>query len=194
MCGCQLKLWFVSFDSPSLLRSEFSRPGSDLAVCVRGRTAGVFGDSGTFGWTSAVRAICAIALRAKLNSMDPHSICYIEGGRGSLAASIDYALAKQPSWLCEMFGVSAGGEAFAKAAFLVSNPSRRRPGPVSVSVNKRQIPSSEIEIFLDGQSVTRQDLLLALIDRIEMAVSNRASTAPYQTVPRASDNFATLRS
>jgi hypothetical protein len=77
----------------------------------------------------------------------------MSGGLGSPAASLDYALTKQPRWMCEMFGTDSGGNAFAQRLFLRTNSNRKRPGPVIISLNQRCLATSDLSIFWGDQKI-----------------------------------------
>ena len=50
-----------------------------------------------------------------------------------------------------MFGTTSSGEAFAGRLFRRSNPNRKRPGPVVISVNEKILSAVSIEARLDGK-------------------------------------------
>ena len=127
-------------------------PGKDLPVLrsVRGKTAGAYKGAGSFQWTSAVRALLTLFLKAV---EDPNGI-HLSGYGGSLAVSWDDALSKQPVWLCEMFGADAIGHCVARRFISRTNPERKRPGPVSLSLNQNYLAASMIEVVMNGKVVT----------------------------------------
>lgn len=133
-------------------------------LSVRGRTAGAYGNAGTFQWTAAVQGVCAVLLKAILHDKMADSQPYISGERSSIAASLDYALAKGPAWLFDMFGVTSLGGLRAKRLFRITNPSRKRPGPVVVSLNTNILPSSNIRVTLNGTPVEDTCLLLRMVE------------------------------
>jgi hypothetical protein len=127
---------------------------ADERLSVRGKTSGAYAHAGTFQWTSAVRGVCAAMLTTVLHEKaagmsEPH----IQGDRDSIAASLDYALTKGPIWLSEMFGTASDGTLRAKRLFRVSNPNRKRVGPVTISVNPHLLPAESIRFTLDGEAV-----------------------------------------
>jgi hypothetical protein len=123
-------------------------------VCVRGKSGGVYRSAGSFQWTSAVQALCAVCLSAVLHDKRPAEWKpYLAGKRGSLASSLDYALSKMPNWLEEIFGSNSLGAPRARRIFLTTNPNRKRPGPVIISLNPVLLPAEQIVIFLDGKPV-----------------------------------------
>jgi hypothetical protein len=151
-----------------LTRVMVSTPSADVLRSVRGKTTGAYGEAiGTFQWTSAVRALCAILVRAKLASVEGSNPTPILGGAGSLASSLDYAICKQPNWLAEMFGTLPNGECAAKRLFRVTNSCRKRPGPVAVGLNPNLLPAQDIQLFWEGSPCADGQTLRLLLDQIE---------------------------
>src|SRR5258708_26629421 len=70
----------------------------------RGKDSGVHRASGSFQLSAAVSALCELALRTKLASLIPGYEAFLQGERGSSAASLEQAINKPPRWLEEMFG------------------------------------------------------------------------------------------
>jgi hypothetical protein len=91
----------------------------------------------------------------------------LSGGAKSLAASLDYALTKQPSWIVDMFGVSSSGKAQARRLFRVTNSHRKRGGPVCVSLNLYVCPKDRIEVVLDGKLIDTPETLRTMLETIE---------------------------
>jgi hypothetical protein len=135
--------------------------------CIRGKTAGAYVSYGSFQWTSGVRGVCAAFLRFVLSEAgDSVDFCLV-GGKGSLAASLDYALSKGPAWLGEMFGAGIGGNQIARRIFKITNPNRKRPGPVAISVNKNVVSADQVQIYWDNKLVTDPTQLYAMLVGIE---------------------------
>lgn len=135
--------------------------------CIRGKTAGAYVSYGSFQWTSGVRGVCAAFLRFVLSAEgDTVDFCLI-GGKGSLAASLDYALSKGPAWLSEMFGAGIGGSQLARRIFKITNPNRKRPGPVAISVNKNVVSADQVQIYWENKLVTDTTQLYAMLVGIE---------------------------
>lgn len=149
----QLKLFF---NGGQLSQIEFHNgaPG-DVRVCVRGKCAGAYARAGSFQWTSAVRGLSLLLVRACDASQSPT----LHGDAGSLAASLDYAISKEPMWLTDMFGYDSDGVCTARRIVLRTNTERKRPGPTVVSLNHRYLRSDCISIFTDGRRCSREDLL-----------------------------------
>jgi len=134
---------------------------------VRGKTSGAYTQCGCFQWTSGVRGVCVAFLRFVLAERDPSIEYVLSGGRSSLAASLDYALSKGPTWLSDMFGSGRHGTLFARRFFRISNPNRKRPGPVVISVNASVIKSYQVRFFWEGKPVQETARLKTLLDAIE---------------------------
>ncbi len=135
--------------------------------CIRGKTPGAYVSYGSFQWTSGVRGVCSAFLRFVLSEEGDRGDYCLVGGRGSLAASLDYALSKGPAWLGEMFGYGIGGSQLARRIFKITNPNRKRPGPVAISVNKDVVSTDQIQIYWDKKLVTDSTQLYAMLVGIE---------------------------
>jgi hypothetical protein len=175
-----LELVFAGGDEPQLVEIRFTdRVASRTCVSVRGKTSGAFRDVGTFQWTSAVRAMCSLMVRTKIASLDEGEpvMVGITGGLGSSAASLDYALTKQPRWICEMFGTDGRGSALAQRLFLRTNSNRKRPGPVTIAVNEKLLAASDLSIFLENQRIDSIEKLQGLSLLVDGALRPRAEVA-----------------
>lgn len=163
----KIQLFFCSGTNVELVRVEFSNGAHPTITAIRGKTNGAYSGAGTFQWSSAVRAVAAIFLKAKLGEELPTGEAMLSGEARSLAASLDYALTKGPVWLLDMFGVSANGLPTARRLFRVSNSHRKRIGPVSISLNLQACAPEQIEIFLDDKLVSTTDELRGIVGDIE---------------------------
>ena len=83
--------------------------------------------------------------------------CILQGGTGSLAASLDYAISKEPNWLTEMFGVDVTGRPVASRIFKRSNSGRKLPGPVTIALNPSVIGHSRTRLYWDAHLLTESD-------------------------------------
>jgi hypothetical protein len=169
-----------------LVRSEFRPSGTTEAlVVIRGKTSGAYTRCGSFQWTSGVRAVCAAFIRFAMSEQnDKVDYCLI-GGKGSLAASLDYALSKGPAWIGEMFGATPGGGLYAKRLFRITNPNRKRPGPVALSVNRSLIAGDGVQLFVNGRKVIEAGEMakvLRAIEAQEVGVDEPAERSP--TLPQ----------
>lgn len=176
--SCQILLEFHG-EQPQLSKTLFKRDNGDVLTSVRGKTAGAVHGAGSFQWTSAVKAVSAIMLRAAIGAMENSAptVAMLSGFGGSLASTLDYALSKQPSWTVDMFGVDACGHTFLRRLLLRTNPERKYPGPVIITPNSRVIAGDKIEIWWNGRRVNMAEetkRLLALIEGTDNAALERA--------------------
>lgn len=161
-------------NSPELDQVHFTHSLLDgERISVRGKTASS-GAHGTFQWTTAVQALSVLLLRGALNASNFGLkrfpvINEIKGEKGSLAASLDYAIDKQPAWLAEMFGTDAQGASLFRRLITRNNSGGRRPGPVSITLNLIALPPERISITLDGTSVHKPEEQFYILRNIEKA-------------------------
>lgn len=160
------KLHFVGSEEPSLFKTEFSS-GDVRVSSVRGKTSGAFSGQGTFHWSSAVRALSVLALKTALATRGVDCEPVIVGERGSLAASLDYAISKETHWLIDMFGTDGRSPLFRKV-FSRTNSGRKRAGPVAVSFTKRLVAESAIEIRLNSVPQKSIEELQSLLRQIRI--------------------------
>lgn len=181
-----LRLHFVGSEEPSLFKTEFSS-GEVRVSSVRGKTSGAFSGQGTFHWSSAVRAMSILALKTALAVRGAECEPMIVGERGSLAASLDYAISKETHWLIDMFGTDGRNPLFRKV-FSRTNSGRKRAGPVAVSFSKRLFSESAIEIRLNSIQQKEVEQLQALLRQIRMGggVSGEMSIKDLSETPELS--------
>ncbi len=151
-----LDLLFSSRDGEISLSSTRFLAGSGGQPVVAVRSTSLLSGQGTFQWTAAVKALCLFFVHAKFapNSDQPT----LEGGAGTAAASLDYALSKEPSWMSDMFGSDEDGRPELLAFIRRVNPNRKRPGPVRLYVLRRLLVSDAIGLFLDGNRLEFKDI------------------------------------
>lgn len=146
-----MKLTFVSDGTAvTLSKTRFRHPLlKQELVTVRGSTAP--GMAGNFRWSSGVRGLALLlvkhAVAAEIGAKGAAAggpSAGIEGDEGSLAASLDYAISKQPRWIDEMFGTTPQGVPISKLLFRRINPDRKRPGPVTVF-----IPNTDFGVLIE---------------------------------------------
>lgn len=163
-----IALYFSSATDVALEKVIFSydtQLGSLQSLRGRSATSG-----GNFHWSPAVKALSVFLLSVAehvASSATLRSLPELSGEGGSMAASLDYALAKNPPWLADMFGHNPEGVPYAKDLLLRSNPERKRPGPVILSLNRRILAPENISIFENGLPVVSPEEIAALIYAIE---------------------------
>ncbi|RIL08741.1 MAG: hypothetical protein DCC75_08165 [Proteobacteria bacterium] len=176
-----LQLWFDS-NSQELLRSVFQfSPDSAPCVCVRGRERGVYRDAtGTFQWTLALHALAILLVRTKQFCVEKRPIheAQMEGGSNSPAASLDYAISKQPRWLLDLFGTDKDGRSHIRRFLHRTNSERRLSGNVHIAWNSQCFDPMRIEVYLDEQLLTSPENLATLATELERQwTDNRRQTA-----------------
>lgn len=145
----------LNFHLGELIEVVFQEnPSNEPRVCVRGKTAGPNRSAGSFQWTSAVKALSLLAVKTAL--MPDNAI--LRGDGHSLAASLDYAISKQPMWLSEMFGWDTKGVSLTRRLILRTNPERKRPGPVTLGINQVYLSPSAITILINGRPASVEQL------------------------------------
>ncbi len=181
-----LSLWFVKGKSsaPELWRTEFLCPLlKEKIVCIRGRTAGVLRQAGSFQWTSGVQALSYLLVSslASIPEKESFALC---GFRGSSALALDYSLSKKPLWLLDMFGSDSSGAPIALRMFIRSNPEGKLPGPIMISLNERFFSRQQIKIFLNDSEVLNTVQLTLLAHAVNKAWANQVNPVG------ASDNIS----
>jgi hypothetical protein len=66
-----------------------------------------------------------------------------------------------------MFGSTPGGGLFAKRLFRITNPNRKRPGPVALSVNRNLIQAESIQVVWNSRKVDDPKDLALILAAIE---------------------------
>jgi hypothetical protein len=164
-------------DTPQLSKSVVKRDDGTILICVRGKTSGAIRGAGSFQWTSAVQALSVLLLRTALIPNDAElgqPTATLSGFGGSLASTLDYALSKQPSWTVEMLGVDGCGNSYLRRLLLRTNPERKYPGPVIVTVNPKIISGQAIEIWWDGQRLNTAEEKRKLANLLEQSEQRSA--------------------
>ncbi len=159
----ELSLWFTKSESEpcELERTLFKGPGVDEVMAVRGKTAGAYKGAGTFQWTPGVKALAVVFLIASARQRKGTKtfLPLLEGERGSLASSLDYALNKQPEWLFDMFGSDEKSNSYLRQLLLRSNTGRRRSGPVSISLHEQLLSPQSIKVYVGDVLIQEADTL-----------------------------------
>ncbi len=160
------ELHFAGDESVELVEACFLDPRSGIERrSVRGKTSGAFKNVGSFQWTAAVKALAILTLKAGLTQLEgPGAVeNQLVGYKGSLAASLDYALSKQPEWLTELFGVDSSGICTVRRLILRTNPERKRPGPVVLSFSGGALENVRFEFFLNGSKIGSAEAINSLL-------------------------------
>ncbi len=177
-----LKFWITDGCNPELYKLEFLRQDTgEKRFSVRGNTGGAYHGAGSFRWSSAVQALTALGLNAAAASaVGAGEAAQISGGRGSKAASLDYAIGKNTTWLHELFGDDTNGKPLSRRILNRSNPELRRSGPATVSFNSGLLADNDVMIFVEEQLCDKPDKLAALSSAIlekGWVISERGSSS-----------------
>ncbi|NDC38090.1 MAG: hypothetical protein EBZ48_08555, partial [Proteobacteria bacterium] len=178
----ELTLSFEGGDSPQLAGSIFYHPAVGRVLrSFRGIVPVVSQDSGTFPWTSGVKALCILVVKTKLSALqDPDRAGFVmTGDRGSLARAFDSALSKSPNWLLDMLGTTSSGETFARRLIRRGNPEQKRPGPVLITIHRAALPPESLIINLDGQRLES----VPMLERLARALESPTDEQPQREAP-----------
>ncbi len=174
----EIILWFAKSENGLELERTLclDKSGAEF-VTVRGKTAGAYKNAGKFQWTPGVKALSIVFLRAlALTLRKEISFCpLLEGGRGSLASSLDYALSKQPEWLFDMFGHDDEGNAVLRKVLFRSNSSLRRVGNVGISLNEQLLDPQNIKVYIGSRLLTDAEEIEALAIAISRSEEGEAN-------------------
>ena len=155
---------------PQLQGLHFSHPLLDHdRYSVRGKSTGATLATGSFQWTAAVQAVALLLMRGLGCTLAGRARCSpcLIGGPGSPAASLDFAIDKEPAWMSEMFGCDAQGGNLLKRLVLRSNPHQKRSETVSVALRPETLVHLKITASRDGSPLNSIDQVLALIASLE---------------------------
>ncbi len=161
----QLYLSFASADEPQLLEIRFSHDWLTQEIKgVRGSMPGAHIGYSTFRWSPAVHALCILLVETAAGAKAPQQYVYpyLEGEKGSAAASLDFAITKQPNWTIDLFGCDRRGNSYLKRIVCRSNSEQKRPGPVRLALHNRLFPASCITVVLDGKELSTESRLKEL--------------------------------
>jgi len=152
-----LRLSFNGEASPQLNEVIFHSPFDNTRrVSTRARNIPSHLSNASIQWTAGVKALCALLLRVRLFGASAH----LSGESGSLAASLDYAISKQPAWLVDLFGTNSSGECYVRRLFQRFNPERKRGGPVKIYVNSIYLDKNSIFIAnIEGKELIEAELI-----------------------------------
>ena len=169
-----ISLYFVDSTDPILVKVHYRGQGTSREILsVRGKTGGAFDTERTFQWTAAVQGLSILLLKKAVSGELSEEIT-LSGGQGSVAASLDYALDKQPAWLVDMFGVAADGSTEARKLFRRTNPGRKSKGPVVIGFNKSLVSSVTVTVFLNDSQLTDHATITELLELLKHKVGLEA--------------------
>lgn len=177
---------YSSASGPQLQRITVQYPSSGVQISSE-RGIATVGGAPTFSWSAGVRALTLLMIRYACFGDSARAA--LRGEAGSLAASLDYAMSKEPLWLLDMFGVDSKGRGNYKRLFKRVNPERRRPGPVIIFVNQSLLSSTDMQVDLDSNPVKTDRQLVEISKAIfdgggrSPAFKRESATTPPRPVP-----------
>lgn len=195
----QLRLWFNEGPSIELAKTEFSSPLlPEPRICSRVKNHRTVGMTGSFSWSSAVKAMCLLFAEHKFVGAESKKNTYqisVSGTRGSLAAALDAALAKQPTWILDVFGIDPKGNSLLRRLVTRDNPEIKRPGPVTVFLKSNLLASIRVSLYVNERELKETEDIKRLVTHLQeegpppanrklpisKVASSKLSTAP--TVP-----------
>lgn len=148
----KLSLFFLSNE---LVTVEFRIATGEVRRSVRGKSSGAKPAAGSFQWTSAVKGFALLATRTAAHFRP----AVLEGNAKSLAASLDYAITKQPIWLLDMFGCDRLGGSLIRRMILRNNSERKRSGPTTLAINESYLSADDILIFSNHKLCDRAEII-----------------------------------
>lgn len=101
----------------------------------------------------------ALVLKSKERSAASLPSPALQASEKGAVSALDYAISRGANWVIDMFGMDSRGTPLARRLFSRSNPERKRPGPVVISINERFMRLGDIEIFSNGVLITGKDEL-----------------------------------
>ena len=161
----EISLYFSSLSTPELVRTEFCGFGQSAEKIVSTRGKYTFRGGATFQWTSAVRAISLLFVETSLARTKEQSLV-LSGELGSAAASIDFSIEKQPTWLREMFGEDSKQNSNVKRVIRRGNPHGKKPGPFLLTVSD----NVSIKLYIDNLKVEKPAEIIELIEGLKTQV------------------------
>jgi hypothetical protein len=185
-----LQLDFAGTSKVELFQTRFSTGcHNQPLLAVRGKTSGAYSNAGSFHFSTAVRALCILCVKSVLAEKSPPSptLPIILGFRGSIVASLDYALTKQPAWLIDMFGCDTSGRPMGQRLLSRTNSHLKRPGPVAIGLNTRALSAKNIHIFWNEQRVEDVQTLKTLLSLLG---ESKTTAHPESTLRTLLDKLA----
>lgn len=181
----KISLFFAA--EAELYRVEFSHPLlKEKRIAKRGKGFDSAITEFSFQWTGAVRALAWLLVTDAAADIDGAECRpLLSGDKGSPAASLDYAISKQPRWVEDIFGADARGRSLIRRITTRSNPERKRSGPVTIQISSKS--SLRIEVFLEGVRLEKSERLEQLAKAVLDIRSSRVDLAGLGESPVRKD-------
>lgn len=161
----ELVLSFTPPPCAELVATRFSHPHLTGPISAR---LGAY--DRCFKWSAGVRALTALLLRTAAwarNERGAHTQPSLEGGRPSMAASLNDVLTSKPQWVADVFG-EAGGRPVLTELIGRWNADFNTcaSAPVRLWLECDRLPPDQIRVEVDGRPVDNPSGLVHLADDV----------------------------
>jgi len=165
---------------PEAYALEFSFPYLGIqSRLTRGKDYFRGSATGSFQWTSAVRAFLVHVVRLAAARSHSPGLSEAITGKGLLddresALTLEYAIDRTPEWLLALFGSDKSGRPLAKRLFRRNSSSRKRGEPVTVELNDAWWSDIVVELFWNGKPVDELDIHQVIAESLSRRTSGVA--------------------
>lgn len=190
----KLELEFWDYEHPELVRTNFFSPLQDGPLsAIRGSAPPPRGASyASFRWSRAVRALAFFLVYSKLLAARGISTPSLAGGNGTPAASLDYAIARNSGWLCDMFGSDKRGITLVRRFLHRENAERKRPGPVTLTLQQKKLALEHVSIKVNDTLITAEDSLLDMSSALLRHWDTEKIKGEVETFVRADNRLLSI--
>jgi hypothetical protein len=178
-----LILWFYGREKPLLEKVEFHCECSSQFGYLKQRAKQ---RDNSFTWTEVPQAISLLFLEYSCAGLEGRAekFCF-SGGKGSLAASLGYAIAKNTGKVFTLFTEylpSGGEESRVFRVFDARNPDGKVGDERLIFIKSDYLPAENVQVFLDLEQLKTPKQLRDLSKRIRTAWSLEPSRQPESPV------------
>ncbi len=153
-----ISLYFAPDVEAGPIKVEFQSPYADSTfVSYRGGSSFPAPNAKLFKWTAGLQALTILLLLHSSKQAKGE----ISGESGSAAASLDYAITKEPAWLTDLFGSDGRGNCNLRRILARRNAERKVAGPVTIWLSPH-LPKDSVRIFIAGKLCSNDAKLLYL--------------------------------
>jgi hypothetical protein len=168
----KFEIWLETKPQLAATKMSFTYPPYQLQrTLIRGRGVGAFPSPYSFPWSSAPKALVALAIKTAIQHIDSglnpsEAVAILEGRKGSLAASLDYAISKKPNWVMELFSSDKSGRSLVQKFLLRTNPERKLGESVLVCFNQKILEPRNVCIYVNGKIESSRDQLQSFLNQL----------------------------
>jgi len=159
----RIELYFSSLQGTTLVKTVFAhKDQSGLSVSTRGKFPIHTNKHGSFQWTSAVKALCELFLKAKLH-VDFHAFNSPDALNLNerLASNLYAVIRKRPMWMKDMFGIRSGNRLVVESVLKIAPAS----GICRLAAEWYE-SSGAVQVFLDLRLISDFTTLEAILKKI----------------------------